>query len=182
MRGSALWLTVGAVAGMAGCTQPPPPGGAAQTQAPQTTALWSVQVDDANGKPGKRVLVCADKAVHDSFIKPMPSPNGRSCTLLGSPVIAADRYSARCKTDAQHFNIEAVRTGDLDKAFTVALVVRSDVPGQPEVSQALHYRQVGACPSEWSPGDSAVPGDRRVVNTLSGGSRTLVAPAPNPTG
>jgi len=182
MRGSVLWVALGVAASLAACTRQPIPPGAAKSPATQAAALWSVQVDDASGKPGKLLLVCADQAVRDTFVKPMPSPDGKACTLLSPPVVTADRYSARCKSGSRHFSIEAIRTGDLAKAFTVALMIRSDVPGQPEVSQALHYRQVGACPSEWSPGDSAGPGDRRVVNTVSGVARSLQAPAPNPKG
>jgi hypothetical protein len=58
----------------------------------------------------------------------------------------------------------------------IKLLVQSDVKGHESLGQTLHYRRTGPCPSGWSAGDSGAPGDRRIVNSVSGAPRELSTP------
>lgn len=179
MRGLGLYILAGAALALPASGQPNSPAEAGKPRAaswPEATALWSVATQDDQGKVTKTVLICADAAVHRSFSRPLPSPNGAPCVLIGSPVEDAVRFAARCKAGTRHFNIQAAKAGDPDKDFGVKLLVRSDAPGSVDLVQSLHYRRLGDCPTGWSAGDSATPGDRRVVNSLSGVSRVVSSP------
>jgi hypothetical protein len=178
-------LAAGAALLLSACNQPLSPVGAGKPpvpSSPEQPSFWSAATQDEQGKITKTMLICADKAVHESFSRPMPSPNGRPCAPIAPPVVSADRYAARCKSNGRHYDIQASKSGDPAKDFVVTALIRSEVTGRENLTQTLHYRLLGACPGGWNVGDSAAPGDRRVVNSLSGAARDLSAPVQYPTG
>jgi hypothetical protein len=165
------------------CSEPTSPAGRGKPpvpSSPEPPALWSVQTQDDQGKVTKTVLICADTSVHRSFSRPLPSPNGKPCRLVAPPVEQGDRFAARCDTGSGHFDIQSVRTGNPDQDFVLRMLIQSDVKGHETLGQTLHYRRVGACPSGWSAGETGAPGDRKVVNSLSGATRELSAPIEAP--
>jgi hypothetical protein len=179
MRPSVFYILASAALILSGCGEPTSPAGRGKPPVPskpEPPALWSVESQNDQGKVTKTVLVCADTTVHRSFSRPLPSPNGLPCRLVDPPVVQGDRFSARCKTGRAHLNIQSVRTGDPDQDFVIKLSVGGDVPGNENLSQTLHYRRVGACPSGWAAGDTGAPGDRKLVNSLSGAARELPEP------
>lgn len=179
MKQSVLLVLTGSAMVLAACGEPTSPAGRGKPPVPSTPeppALWSVQSQDDQGKITKATLVCADSAVHRSFSRPLPSPNGQACKLIAPPVEQDDRFAARCKAGNAYLDVQAVRTGDSDKDFVIKLLIRTDVPGHENLAQTLHYRRLGQCPSGWSAGDSGAPGDWKLVNSVSGATRDLASP------
>ena len=179
MNKSVLYVLAGAAIVLSACGEPTSPAGRGKPPVPskpEPPGLWSVESQDDQGKVTKTVLVCADTAVHRSFSRPMPSPNGQPCKLIDPPVVQGDRFAARCKAAGAHLDIQSVRTGDPDKDFVITVLVRGDVQQGQNLSQTLHYRRLGECPSGWAAGDSGSPGDRKLVNSLSGAARDLPSP------
>ena len=178
MRGLGWFAVAAAAALVSACNKAPT--GAPQPEA-ETPALWSIQDLDDQDQATKTVLICADKAIRESFSRPSPSPNGQSCRLVAPAVDNGGRFAARCRSDdGRLLDVQSESSGDLMRDFTIRLLIRGDVQAGQSFSQTIRYRRLGPCPAEWAVGDAAAPGDRRAVNALSGVVRNLAAPAPAP--
>jgi len=172
------WSAVLAVAALASACGKSQTGG--PEPAAETPALWSIQTLDDQDKPASTMLICADKAVRESFARPSPSPDGQPCQLVAPAVDTGGRFAARCRSEGRLLDVQSESTGDLMRDFTIRLLIRADVPAGQSFSQTIRYRRLGACPDGWAVGDAAAPGALRAVNALSGAARTLPAPAPPP--
>jgi hypothetical protein len=77
-------------------------------------------------------------------------------------------------------DVQATTSGDLERDFVTKLLIQTDVQGRESLVQTLRFRKTGPCPTEWEIGDAAAPGDRKVVNSLSGAERQLPSPVVQP--
>ena len=184
MRGLTSLILLGSAALLASCSRSDqakaPPSASSDAAAAEAPALWSVQALDDQNRTVRTILLCADHGVEASFTRPLPSPNGQPCGLIGPTVTNGGRFAARCKSEGRLFNIQAESSGDLGRDFTTRLLIQTDVKGQQSLVQTLHYRRLGGCPDGWSIGDAAAPGDTQTVNSLSGATRRLSAPVAAP--
>ena len=166
-------ILIAPVLGLAACEREQ----VAATPAPaapgvEQPALWSIEVMEGD-KPTSRVTICADSAVRKSFARPMPEVNGLPCVATKAPLETAGSYSARCRADGQLYAVNSGTTGDLTRDFTVEMNVTRQGSGQPTYLQVRRYRLVGACPAGWHIGDSAAPGDKELLDTISGKRRPM---------
>jgi len=184
MRGRGSCLLIGATALLSACgpsptssTKASASGASPQAEAPE---LWSIDAQNDQGKVIKTILICADAAVRQSFLRPMPSPNGEPCELIAPTVQTGGRFAARCKSGGRLLDVQAESSGDQTRDFTVKLLIQSNVKGAEAFQQTLHYRRLEACPTGWSAGDAAAPGDQQTVNAVSGAVRQLPSPVQAP--
>jgi len=167
-------------------TTPPPPS--------EQLSLWRIDVLQ-DGKSVSQLDICADRSIEASFMRPAPELNGKPCVVVAersprprtdqiAPVTEAaggvetrTTYSARCRIDDQLYRVGSAVTGDKTRDFTVDMAVtRQDAKG-PMFEQVRRYQRLGECPRGWTIGDSAAPGATQVVNTLTGQTRSIGAPA-----
>jgi hypothetical protein len=134
--------------------------------------LWSIEVMDGD-KALSRVDICADSALQKGFTRPAPEVNGQSCDRLRAPIETADAYSLRCHVGDRYYRARAETTGDRARDFTVAMTVKRQDRKEPMYEQVRRYRLVGACPAGWRVGDSAAPGDKQLLDTISGARRPM---------
>lgn len=178
-----LLALCGLLVGVAGCNQPSQPAdkgaqAAAAGPAAEPPALWRIEV--LNGADVvSAVEICADRAVQQSFMRPEPAVGDKPCLRVhrDEPVAKDGIYSVRCRIDDQVYRVGAVSTGDLARDFTVDMAVSAQGKTGPTFEQLRRYRKIGACPAGWVAGDSAAPGAKTVLNTLSGASRPSPSPA-----
>lgn len=148
------------------------PAPAAAPSVAEQPKLWSIEVMDG-GKAVSRVDICADSAVRAGFARPAPELNGQPCEHARAPVEKGDTYSTRCHVDNQLYRVGAVIAGDTARDFTVEMAVtRQDRKG-PTFEQVRRYRLLGACPAGWHIGESAAPGDKQLLDTISGARRPM---------
>ncbi|MFN4175709.1 hypothetical protein [Phenylobacterium sp.] len=157
-------------------------------------SLWQIDVLQ-DGKSVSQLKICADRSIEASFMRPAPELNGKPCVVVAerSPTPRTDQiapvteaagrvetettYSARCRIDDQLYRVGSAVTGDKTRDFTVDMAVtRQDAKG-PMFEQVRRYQRLGDCPAGWEIGDSAAPGATEVVNTLTGRTRSIGAPA-----
>lgn len=167
-------ILVAALLGLAGCDRAQK---VAATPSPATPgaeqpALWSIEVMSGE-KAASRVDICADAAVRKSFVRPAPEVNGLPCLATKAPLENAASFSARCRADGQLYAVNSGTTGDLTRDFTVDMNVTREGAKQPTYAQVRRYRLVGACPAGWHIGDSAAPGDKDLLDTISGKRRPM---------
>jgi hypothetical protein len=174
-------LAAGALVGLGACEQShtvkaSQAAAPAAAPAPEAPKLWSIEVmqDD---KAVSRIDICADEAVRASFARPAPEFNGKTCERVNQATETAAIYSVKCRMDERLYRVGATKTGDEARDFTVDMSVKRQDAKGPIFEQARHYRLIGACPAGWVVGDSQAPGAKTVVNTLTGASRPLPAPA-----
>lgn len=134
--------------------------------------LWSIEVMSGE-KALSRVDICADTAVRESFTRPSPEINGQPCVRVNAPYEKGDAYSVKCRMDERLYRVGSVTSGDLARDFTVAMTAKRQDRKEPIFEQVRRYRLVGACPNGWHIGDSAAPGDKQLMDTLSGKARPM---------
>ncbi len=137
---------------------------------------WSMQTETGGGR--KTIVICADQAIEAGFARALPEVNGQPCILAGRrPVMKGELFAARCRSGADLFDVHSVSTGDPAQDFVVDTTVQTDAQGGRRFEQQIHYRKVSStCPKDWRVGDSGAPGDTKLVNALSGATRTLAEP------
>lgn len=138
--------------------------------------LWSIEVMDGD-KAVSRVDICADSAVQQSFARPAPEVNGQPCERLRAPIETAEAYSLRCHVGDRYYRARADVTGDRARDFTVTMTVKRQDRKEPMYEQVRRYRLVGACPAGWRVGESAAPGDKQLLDSISGARRPMPPPA-----
>jgi hypothetical protein len=166
-------VAVGLLIGLAAWQRPP--SVAATPAAPPAAnqpQLWSIQV--MNGETAlSRVDICADAAVRKSFSRPSPEINGRPCVRVKAPYEKAGAYSMKCRMDDHLYRVGSVTSGDTARDFTVAMTAKRQDRKEPIFEQVRRYRLVGACPTGWHIGESAAPGAKQLLDTLSGRPRPM---------
>lgn len=165
--------------GLSACSKPTVSKTTAAAGPPAVSAapsdLWSIEVLDGD-KVTSRVDICADQALRTSFARPTPELGGKSCAPVSDAVQTDAIYSVKCRMDERLYRVGAIKSGDEARDFVVNMSVkRQDLKG-PIFEQSRRYRLIGACPKGWTIGDSAAPGAKQVVNTLTGATRPA-APA-----
>ena len=136
--------------------------------------LWSIEVMDGD-KAVSRVDICADSAVQKGFARPAPEVNGQPCDRLTAPIETGDAYSIRCHVGSQYYRARADVTGDTARDFTVKMTAKRQDRKEPMYEQVRRYRLSGACPAGWRIGESAAPGDKQLLDTISGPRRPPAA-------
>lgn len=134
--------------------------------------LWSIEVMDGD-KAVSRVDICADSAVQKGFARPAPEVNGQPCDRLRAPIETADAYSLRCHVGDRYYRARAETAGDRARDFTVKMTVKRQDRKEPMYEQVRRYRLSGACPAGWRVGESAAPGDKQLLDTISGTRRPM---------
>jgi len=179
VRVSCLFMAASALA-LAACKPAPEATSATAPAAPQAPSLWSIETQ--SGAPAKTVLICADRAVHESFGQSLPEANGQPCQLVGRmPVQKDELFAARCRIGPDLFTVHSVAAGDKDSDFTVDTVMETDTREARRFEYRLRFKKLAeSCPEGWAVGDSASPGDTRLVNSLSGAVRELLMPVQAP--
>jgi hypothetical protein len=117
-----------------------------------------------------------------SFGKSVPRANGQSCQLIDQTAMTKDGvFTARCRLGGDLFDVRSVSTGDPSRDLVVKTVMETNTGVERRFDSDLRYRKRQAnCPAGWTVGDQASPGDRRVVNAVSGSIRMLAAPVAVP--
>lgn len=147
---------------------------AAAPPAAEQPKLWSIEVMDGD-KAVSRVDICADSAVQKGFVRPAPEVNGQPCDQLRTPVETNDAYSIRCHVGDRYYRARADVSGDTARDFTVKMTAKRQDRKEPIYEQVRRYRLSGACPAGWRVGESAAPGDKQLLDTISGARRPMPA-------
>jgi hypothetical protein len=99
------------------------------------------------------------------------------CVLLDQATAPSGVFNGRCRLGASVFGVHSVTRGDPNHDFTVKSVMQSEPEGAKRFVSTQRYRQVlASCPAGWNDGDTGFPGDRRVVNAISGAAHVVSQP------
>ncbi|MDD3836579.1 MAG: hypothetical protein WCY15_14750 [Phenylobacterium sp.] len=161
---------------LSACERKPEATATPQAAAPgvERPALWSIEVMSGD-KAVSRVDICADGALRAGFARPAPEVDGKPCVRVKGGDREDGTYSALCRADDQLYRVGAVTTGDPASDFSVQMAAtRQDRKG-PKYEQVRRYRRLGPCPSGWHIGDSAAPGAKELLDTITDKRRPMPA-------
>ena len=150
------------------------------TPSAEPPSLWSIDTSQGAGAT-KRQLICAGAVIRQGLGRALPQANGATCALIDQAEAPSGVFTGRCRLGADIFGVHSVTRGDTNRDFTVTSEMEANSGDGRRFVSTQRYRQVlASCPVGWNDGDTAFPGDKRVVNALTGIahpiSRPIVAP------
>ena len=165
----ARWLAPAILLALTACGQPGREAKLAARKAQMDPpALWLAQSFDADGKVTGAVQICADSMLRDGFTRGNAEVAGQPCVARKTGVERPGVYANRCELNGVRFGLTVNRTGDLERDFTVAFALIALDGSGGKARQVRRYQKLGPCPTGWSIGDQAKPGEGRRFNAVAG--------------
>lgn len=126
------------------------------------SGLWSIAVE-GEVRPGRPVLICADRQVASGFFSIVPAAGGQECRRDPGQMKSTGvgmRY--RCRLNKVDYAVSSVTSGDPVRDFVVSSSAYPILDPGPAYVRSLRFRRMGACPAGWKVGDATNQRGERV--------------------